>query len=318
MNYRLIESVLGRLLLVYAAIMGIPFIWGLFKNEPTTIPFLITITLTGVVGFFLSYHGRKEGRMGIREGFAIVSGAWILTSLFGAFPLYLSNAVPTYLDGVFETVSGLTTTGASVISDVEALSQSLLLWRSLTHWLGGMGIIVLFIVFLPKIGAGAVQLFNAEVPGPMAEKVLPRIRDNAARLWQIYLGFTLLQIVLLGLAGMSWFDSINHSFATMATGGFSTKNASIIYYDNALIEFIIIVFMIIAGGKLWTVFHSLEPWFKAYLEGYRVSNLLSNYYCCNPTHLTKFMANRGCTYFLVTTSLVSGGVYYDHYWVCFG
>lgn len=254
MNFRLIESVLGWLLLVYAAIMCIPFFWAFLGNEPTTVPFLFTIALTGVVGILLTHYGLKEGRMGIREGFSIVSGAWILTSLFGALPFYLSNAVPTYLDGVFETVSGLTTTGASVIDNVEALSQSLLLWRSLTHWLGGMGIIVLFIVFLPKIGAGAVHLFNAEVPGPMAERVLPRIRDNAARLWQMYVGFTLLQAVLLALAGMSWFDSLNHSFATMATGGFSTKNSSIMYYNNPLIEYIIIVFMIIAGGNFGLYF----------------------------------------------------------------
>ena len=254
MNFRLIESVLGWLLLVYAAIMGIPLFCALLGKEPSTVPFLFTIALTGIVGFILTYHGRKEGRMGIREGFAIVSGAWILTSLSGALPFYLSNAVPSYIDGVFETVSGLTTTGASVIDNVEALSNSILLWRSLTHWLGGMGIIVLFIVFLPKIGAGAVHLFNAEVPGPMAERVLPRIRDNAARLWQIYVGFTVLQMVLLVLAGMSWFDSINHSFATMATGGFSTKNSSIMYYDNTAIELIIVVFMIIAGGNFGLYF----------------------------------------------------------------
>jgi len=248
MNFRLIESVLGWLLLVYAAIMGIPFFCALLEKESSSVPFLITIALTGVVGFVLTKHGHKEGRMGIREGFAIVSGAWILTSLSGALPFYLSTAVPSYLDGVFETVSGLTTTGASVID------KSILLWRSLTHWLGGMGIIVLFIVFLPKIGAGAVHLFNAEVPGPMAERVLPRIRDNATRLWQIYVGLTVLEIVLLMLAGMSWFDSVNHSFATMATGGFSTKNSSIMYYNNSLIELIIIVFMIIAGGNFGLYF----------------------------------------------------------------
>ncbi|MFZ3131510.1 MAG: TrkH family potassium uptake protein [Desulfosporosinus sp.] len=254
MNFRLIESVLGKLLLIYAAIMGIPLSCALICKEASTGPFLFTIALTGAVGFVLTKHGLKDGRMGIREGFAIVSAAWILASLSGALPYYLSNAVPHYLDGVFETVSGLTTTGASIIDNVEVLSRSLLLWRSLTHWLGGMGIIVLFIVFLPKIGAGAVHLFNAEVPGPMAERVLPRIRDNAASLWQIYVGFTLLQMVLLVLAGMSLFDSVNHSFATMATGGFSTKNASIMYYNNPLIEFIIIVFMIIAGGNFGLYF----------------------------------------------------------------
>lgn len=254
MNFRLIERVLGWLLLVFAAIMGIPCVFALLKKEPSSMPFLYTIALTGIVGFILTSHGRKEGRMGVREGFAIVSGAWILTSLFGALPFYLSDAVPSYIDGVFEAVSGLTTTGASVIDNVENLSKSLLLWRSLTHWLGGMGIIVLFIVFLPKFGARAVHLFNAEVPGPMAERVLPRIRDNASKLWQIYVGFTLLQIGLLVLAGMSWFDSVNHSFATMATGGFSTYNSSIMHYNNAGIELIIIVFMIIAGGNFGLYF----------------------------------------------------------------
>ncbi|MGI6120050.1 MAG: TrkH family potassium uptake protein [Desulfosporosinus sp.] len=248
MNFRLIENVLGWLLLVYAAIMSIPLCCALLWDEPSTLPFLFTFTLTGITGIVLIKHGRKEGRMGIREGFTIVSGAWILASLSGALPFYLSNAVPTYLDGLFETVSGLTTTGASVIDNVEALSNSLLLWRSLTNWLGGMGIIVLFIVFLPKLG-GAVHLFKAEFPGPMAEKVLPRMRDNAAKLWQIYVGFTLLQIVLLILAGMSYFDSVNHSFTTMATGGFSTKNSSIMYYNNSLIELIIIFFMILSGGS---------------------------------------------------------------------
>lgn len=133
-----------------------------------------------------------------------------------------SGAVPTYLDGLFETVSGLTTTGASVIDNVEILPKSILLWRSLTHWLGGMGIIVLFIVFLPNM-TGAVHLFNAEVPGPISERVLPRIRDNALKLWQIYLGLTVVQIILWILVGMNLFDAVNHSFATMATGGFSTK-----------------------------------------------------------------------------------------------
>lgn len=254
MNLRLIERILGWLLLVYGAIMGIPFFCAIIGRATSSMPFLFTIVLTGIIGFVFIRHGSKEGRMGVREGFAIVSGAWILTSLVGALPFYLSNAVPHYLDGLFEAVSGLTTTGASVIDNVEALPNSLLLWRSLTHWLGGMGIIVLFIVFLPKFGASAVHLFNAEVPGPMAERVLPRIRDNAAKLWQMYVGLTFLQIVLLVFAGMSWFDSINHSFATMATGGFSTQNSSIMHYDNVGIELIIVFFMIIAGGNFGLYF----------------------------------------------------------------
>lgn len=208
--------------------------------------FVLSIIITLVMGLILLAYGKKDGRMGVREGFVIVAGAWLLTSLTGALPYALSGAVPTYLDGLFESVSGLTTTGASVIDNVEILPKSILLWRSLTHWLGGMGIIVLFIVFLPNM-TGAVHLFNAEVTGPTSERVLPRIRDNALKLWQIYFGLTVAQIFLLIIVGMNWFDAINHSFATMATGGFSTKNTSIAYYDNLWIELIIIVFMIIAG-----------------------------------------------------------------------
>ena len=248
MNYLLVENILGRLMIAYAGFMGIPLIVALICREGSVPSFLLSIIVTFVLGILLIIHGQKDGRMGVREGFVIVAGAWLLTSLTGALPFTFSGAVPTYLDGVFETVSGLTTTGASVIDNVEILPKSILLWRSLTHWLGGMGIIVLFIVFLPNM-TGVVHLFNAEVPGPISERVLPRIRDNALKLWQIYLGLTFIQIILLMLVGMNLFDAINHSFATMATGGFSTKNTSIMYYDNFGIELVLIIFMIIAGGN---------------------------------------------------------------------
>ncbi|MDO0822300.1 TrkH family potassium uptake protein [Desulfosporosinus nitroreducens] len=255
MNYSFVENILGRLMIAYAGFMGIPFLVALIWQEGSILSFSLSIIVTLVVGVILVTHGQKEGRMGVREGFVIVAGAWLLTGLAGALPFAFSGAVPTFLDGLFESVSGLTTTGASVIDNVEILPKSILLWRSLTHWLGGMGIIVLFIVFLPNM-TGAVHLFNAEVTGPTSERVLPRIRDNALKLWQIYLGFTVAQIFLLMLAGMNWFDAINHSFATMATGGFSTKNASIMYYDNLVIELIIIIFMIIAGVNFGLYFQA--------------------------------------------------------------
>jgi len=248
MNYSLVEGILGRLMVAYAAFMGAPLLVSLIWQEKSVLAFLISIVVTLILGVILVAHGAKDGRMGLREGFVIVAGAWILTGITGALPFALSGAVPTYLDGLFETVSGLTTTGASVIDNVEILPRSILLWRSMTQWLGGMGIIVLFIVFLPNM-TGAVHLFKAEVPGPISERVLPRIRDNALKLWQIYLGFTITQILLLMLVGMTWFDAINHSFTTMATGGFSTKGASIMYYDSLGIELVVIIFMIIAGGN---------------------------------------------------------------------
>lgn len=249
MNFPLVLGILGRLLIAYTVAMAVPLTMAAVNQDSSLSAFTLSLIITGFFGILLMQQKPTTESMGIREGFAIVAAAWVLTSLSGALPYYLSHAVPTYIDAVFETASGLTTTGASVINDVEALPPSLLLWRSLTHWLGGMGIIVLFIVLLPNTGVGAVHLFNAEVPGPLSERILPRIKDTAMTLWKIYILFTLVELILLTLAGMSLFDAINHSFATLATGGFSTKNTSIAYYDNLAIELIITFFMIIAGGN---------------------------------------------------------------------
>jgi len=282
MNYLFVENILGRLMIAYAGFMVLPFLVAVIWQERSLLAFLFSIIVILVIGLGLLIHGQKDGRMGVREGYVIVAGAWLLTCLTGALPYALSGAVPNFLDGLFESVSGLTTTGSSVIDNVEILSRSILLWRSLTHWLGAMGIIVLFIVLLPNM-SGTFHLFKAEVTGPTSERLLPRIRDNALKLWQIYLGFTAVQILLLMLMGMSWFDAINHSFSTMASGGFSTKNTSIMYYDNLGIELIIVVFMIITGGNfglyflawrsgLKSIFKDVE--FRYYLLIIAVSTLM--------------------------------------------
>lgn len=255
MNYLFVENILGRLMIAYAGFMTIPFLAAVIWREESMLAFLFSIIVILVIGLGLMNHGQKEGRMGVREGFVVVAGAWLLTCLTGAIPFALSGAVPNYLDGLFESVSGLTTTGATVIDNVEILPKSIVLWRSLTHWLGGMGIIVLFIVFLPNM-TGAVHLFKAEVTGPTSERVLPRIKDNALKLWQIYLGLTAVQFILLMLVGMNWFDAINHTFSTMASGGFSTKNTSIMHYNNLWIELTIIVFMIITGVNFGLYSHA--------------------------------------------------------------
>jgi len=249
MRLKIVAGLLGKIVCAFALVMIVPLLYAVAQNEPISITFCLSMAITGAVGLLLRYYGDMSGHIGAREGYLIVSGAWFLTSLLGALPYWLSGWVPFYLDAVFETVSGLTTTGASIINDVEILPESLLLWRSLTHWLGGMGIIVLFLVFLTNLGADAVNLFKAESPGPTVERVMPRIRHMAIALWKIYVVFTFVQIALLCLAGMNLFDSINHSFATMATGGFSTKNSSIKYYDNLYIELIICFFMFFAGGN---------------------------------------------------------------------
>lgn len=283
MRTRIVAGILGKMVCAFALVMMLPLFYAVFHQEVIYTSFFLAMCITGIVGLLLIFYGETEGHIGAREGFLIVSGIWGLTSILGALPYWLSGEVPSYLDAVFETVSGLTTTGASIISNVEILPESLLLWRSLTHWLGGMGIIVLFLVFLTNLGADAVNLFKAESPGPTVDRIMPRIRHMAITLWSLYVGFTIVQIILLYLAGMTLFDAINHAFATMATGGFSTKNASVKYYDNLGIELILCFFMFFAGGNFglyylaWKkgykrIFQDLE--FKLYLGIVAVSSII--------------------------------------------
>ncbi|MDT8903517.1 TrkH family potassium uptake protein [Anaeroselena agilis] len=249
MGTRIVARLLGRLLGAYALFMAVPLGYALLNGESAYLAFVFSSCITAALGALLFYNGEEPGRITSREGFLIVAGTWLLAGATGAMPYWFSGWVPTYLDAVFETVSGLTTTGASVIPDVESLPRSLLLWRSMTQWLGGMGIIVLFVVFLTNVGADAVNLFRAESPGPTVERVLPRIRTMALILWRLYVIFTIAEIALLMLAGMSLFDAVNHAFTTMATGGFSTMNASVKQFDNLYIELIITFFMFAAGSN---------------------------------------------------------------------
>ncbi|NUO02413.1 MAG: TrkH family potassium uptake protein, partial [Saprospiraceae bacterium] len=207
---------------------------------------------------------KSEHRKGVnkREGYLIVTIGWIMMSLFGMLPFIFSGVLPGAADAFFETASGLTTTGATVISDIEGTPKGILLWRSLTHWIGGMGIIVLTVALFPLLGIGGVELFVAEAPGPTTDKVHPRIRETAKRLWLIYVALTGLLTLLLWLEGMTFFDAINHSMATMATGGFSTKNASIAYYTSPLIQYTLILFMFIAGVNYTIIYYGLKGKFK--------------------------------------------------------
>ncbi len=206
----------------------------------------ITSMFGGTFAMFYTRDHKKEVKR--KEGYIIVTFGWIVMSVSGMLPYLFSNAIPSVTNAFFETISGYTTTGASILDDIESLPEGLLFWRSLTHWIGGMGIIVLAIAILPLLGIGGMQLFAAEAPGPSADKLHPRITDTAKRLWYIYLGYTLAETVLLKLAGMSFFDAINHSLATLSTGGFSTKNLSLAYWnDQPLIQYIIILFMFLAG-----------------------------------------------------------------------
>ena len=210
----------------------------------------------------------KDSSLGKREGYVIVSMSWLVISLFGSIPFILSGAIPNFTNAFFETISGFTTTGASILNDIEVLPKGILFWRSMTHWMGGMGIIVLTLAILPFLGIGGMQLFIAEVPGPTPDKIHPRITVTAKRLWGIYVLLTAAETILLMTGGMDLFDAICHAFGTMATGGFSTQNSSIANY-SPYIQYIIILFMIFAGinftlhylalhGKLKTVWKNEE------------------------------------------------------------
>ena len=186
--------------------------------------------------------------MNKRDGYIVVAIGWIVMSLSGTLPYVFTNTIPSFTNAFFETMSGYTTTGASILNDIESMPEGVLFWRSLTHWIGGMGIIVLAIAILPLLGIGGMQLFAAEAPGPSADKLHPRITDTAKRLWLIYFGYTAAETILLKVAGMSFFDAINHSLCTLSTGGFSTKNASVAYWNGQpIIQYIIIIFMFLAG-----------------------------------------------------------------------
>jgi trk system potassium uptake protein TrkH len=211
--------------------------WGIFVAAVLTIAF-------GLVSYRLT---RSKGDITSREGFAIVTFAWSGAAFFGALPYLLTGTIEGFVPAFFESMSGFTTTGATVFSEIEALPHGILFWRSFTHWLGGMGIIVLAIAILPYLGVGGMQLFKAEVPGPTPERLRPRIAQTAKLLWYVYVGLTAAQTVLLMLGGMDWFDASTHTFATLATGGFSTKNASVAAFESPYIHYVIIVFMYLAG-----------------------------------------------------------------------
>jgi len=249
MRFSVVGNLLGTLLIFIGLAQIFPLIWAFFYNESDLKVFIISIIITLSAGFALRKITKFDNDISLRESFAFVSLSWILASGFGALPFYLSGALPSYIDAYFEAMSGFTTTGATVIEDIEVLPHGILFWRSLTHWLGGMGIIALFVAIMPKLGARGMNLLKAEVPGPIADKVVPRVAETAKLLWGIYVAISALETVLLMLSGFSLFDALTHTFATMATGGFSTKNLSVGGFNNPLAELIIIVFMFIAGGN---------------------------------------------------------------------
>ncbi len=256
MNYGIVLRVLGSILKLESILMIPSLLIALYANQIDKFAFLISILITGSLGFALTINRNYDRHINPKEGLAIVSIGWILISIFGALPLYISGSTPTYIDALFEIVSGFTTTGATVIPNVEALSLGVLFWRSFTHWIGGMGILVFTLVLLPALGIGGFQIFKAESPGPIAGKIAPRIKDTAKILYGIYFTITTIQVILLKLGGMSLFDSLVYTFGSVGTGGFATKNASVGAYNSNYIHLIIGIFMVLSGVN-FSIYYSL-------------------------------------------------------------
>lgn len=274
MNKRMLGYLLGVLLLIEAALLLLPLIVALVYREPI-LPYLITVAVLAAVGLLLVLtRPKKDRRLYAREGFVCAAGSWILLSLFGALPFVISGAIPNYIDAVFETVSGFTTTGATILTEIESLPKGILFWRSFTHWVGGMGVLMFMLAILPADNRRAMHLLRAEVPGPQKGKLVPKLRQTALILYTIYLFLTVLEIVALLLADMPFYDAVVTSLGTAGTGGFSVKNASIAGYQNPAAEWIIAVFMLLFGinfnlyffllcGQLRDIFKNEE--LRAYL-----------------------------------------------------
>ncbi|MDN3492955.1 TrkH family potassium uptake protein [Winogradskyella bathintestinalis] len=249
LNYRIIFHFFGLLLLFNGGFMLIATLISLIYKDGVTFRLFLAGLATLLIGGIAMYKTKDHRKeMNKREGYIVVAFGWVVMSLTGTLPYIASGAIPSFTDAFFETMSGYTTTGASILNDIEIIPKGVLFWRSTTHWIGGMGIIVLAIAILPLLGVGGMQLFAAEAPGPGGDKLHPRITDTAKRLWLIYVGYTAAETILLQIAGMSFFDAINHALSTLSTGGFSTKNASVAHWnDNPAIQYIIMFFMFLAG-----------------------------------------------------------------------
>ena len=247
MNYRMTSFVLGRMLGVEALVMLIPAIVSAIYGEVTMRSFLITSAV--LVVLFLVFGRKKPENTMIyaKEGFAIVALAWILWSVFGALPFYISGTIPKYIDALFETVSGFTTTGSTILTDIASLPMGMNFWRCLTHWIGGMGVLVFVLVLTSLDDKNTMHLMRAEVPGPEADKLVPKVRGTAKILYGMYLALTLIEVGFLLAGGMNLYDSVIHAFSTAGTGGFNNRNNSVAFYDSAYIDGVITVFMILFG-----------------------------------------------------------------------
>jgi trk system potassium uptake protein len=262
-NFNSIFQIIGILLMILGVFMFLPIPFSFYFDSGDALPLILSGMITIVVGFIFFWLTReKDHTVHKREGYLIVSMGWSFMLLASSLPFVISGTIPSMTDAMFETVSGMTTTGATILNDIESMPRGILFWRSLTQWIGGMGIIVLTIAILPFLGIGGMELFVAEAPGPTSDKIHPRIRATAGVLWIAYVTLTAILCALLLLGEMDFYDAINHAMTTMATGGFSTKNASIAFFSSPYIHYVIIVFMFLAGVNYTMIVFLLRFDFK--------------------------------------------------------
>jgi trk system potassium uptake protein TrkH len=268
MKVKIILKIIGFLLILigFSMLFGIPF--SIYYGDNDIPSLLISGFGTMLLGalFWFTMKTDQETEINKRQAYLIVTIGWITSAAVATLPFIIYGSIPGFTDAFFEMMSGFTTTGSTILTNVEAVPHGLLFWRSMTHWLGGMGIIVLSLAILPLLGIGGMQLYQAEVSGPSKEKLHPRVTETAKRLWAIYVILTFAEVCLLLAGGMNLFDSLCHSFGTLATGGFSTKNASIAYYHSPYIEYIVIIFMFLGGTNFTLHYYGLHGKLKAYWQ----------------------------------------------------
>lgn len=273
MNYRYVLKKLGNILLIEALLLCLPLFVSLYYKE-NIMPFINTIIIILLFGIILSLIKVKRDSYFAKEGLLITTLSWILLSVFGSLPFIFDGAIPSFIDAFFETVSGFTTTGASIITDVESISKSILFWRSFTHWIGGMGILVFVIALLPMSNNNSMHIIKAEVPGPFKGKLVPRLRDTAKWLYGIYFFLTIIEIIFLYLGNMPLYDSVLTSFGTAGTGGFGIKNTSIAFYNSPYIEYVVGIFMLLFGINFNMFFFILMKKFKSVFKNEELKTYL--------------------------------------------
>jgi trk system potassium uptake protein TrkH len=261
MNYGILIFILGWILKIEGGLLLLPAVVGFIYRESAGVWFLLTAAIAFIIGTVMTIRNPKSRKVYAREGFVVVALAWLIMSLIGALPFTLSGDIPNYLDAVFETVSGFTTTGASILPEIESLNHCSLFWRSFTHWVGGMGIFVFMLAVVPLLGGSTFNLMKAESPGPVVGKFVPKIRDTAAILYTIYLAITIVECLLLTICGMPFFEAICHTFGTVGTGGFGVKNSGYTEYAPIL-QNITTFFMIACGVNFQFYYYLVGKRFK--------------------------------------------------------